>query len=171
MRSYFCRKCDLEFDLDMEEDLSQEDSDSMVFCPRCLITVAEVLPETPERILARERRLRNQERMEKRRSMRILAGGAALLLLTSAGFTFAYNSWFWMLVLSLIPGTVAGVCTKQITQDRSWRAGVLSLGVYAILLGLCVLIPWSCGRFFFLAPARNLLAGTVLAWICAVFEK
>ena len=110
MRSYFCKKCDLEFDLEeeMETDPSAEEPVSMVFCPNCLVTVAEALPETPERILARERRIRHQEKLRRRKSLKILLAGAGMLFLASAGFSLAYHSFFWMLVLSLFPGITAG---------------------------------------------------------------
>ena len=173
MRSYFCKKCDLEFDLEeeMETDPSAEEPVSMVFCPNCLVTVAEALPETPERILARERRIRHQEKLRRRKSLKLLLAGAGMLFLASAGFSLAYHSFFWMLVLSLFPGITAGLWTREITSDRTWRAGILALGIYGVLLLLCILIPWSCGKFLFLAPVQNLVAGAVPAWICAVFEK
>ena len=49
MRSFFCEKCRLEFDLDEDFD----EGDNTVFCPQCKINLARMLPETPERILTR----------------------------------------------------------------------------------------------------------------------
>ena len=45
MRSFFCEKCRLEFDLD--EDF--EEGDNTIFCPQCKINLAVMLPETPDR--------------------------------------------------------------------------------------------------------------------------
>lgn len=175
MRSYFCRKCDYEFDQEEEfspvvEGNSSEECPEVVFCPKCLVTVAEALPETPERILARERRLRHLRQEEKRRDLLHLSAGILTLIGVSAGMVFTYDSYFWMLVLGLIVGVTGGFWTRKLTQDRSWRAGLLALGLFVLMSALCIAIPWSCGRFLLEVPARNLIAGGAVSWIIAVFD-
>lgn len=175
MRSYFCRKCDYEFDQEEEfsppaEENSSEECPEVVFCPKCLVTVAEALPETPERILARERRLSHLRQEEKRKDLLHLFAGILVMIGISAGMALTYDSYFWMLVLGLIAGVTSGSWTRKLTQDRSRRAGFLSLGLFILMTSLCILIPWSCGRFLFGAPAQNLIAGGAVSWIIAVFD-
>ena len=167
MRSFFCSKCNLEFDLD--EDF--EEGDNTVFCPQCKINLAQMLPETPERIVMRERRLRQARREELRKVGRLLrvtliAGAADVLLMRYCG----QIAWL-MLAAGLIGGIPAGLWVRRITADRSWRAGVL-----ASLLALLALAAeagvWILVKKLTPGPTLwQLTAGVITAWSFAVFEK
>ena len=75
MRSFFCDKCNLEFDLDEDFD----DDDNTVFCPQCKINLAKILPETPERILMRAKRQQELRMKQLKARTRMLLGTAGIL--------------------------------------------------------------------------------------------
>ena len=167
MRSFFCPKCNLEFDLD--EDF--EDGDNTVFCPQCKINLAQMLPETPERIIMRDRRLRQARQKELRKIGRLLFGtliaGTADVLLMRYGGQF---SWL-MLTAGLIGGIPGGLWVRRVTADRSWRAGVLASVLTLLALaaeaGVLILV-----KKLIPGPALwQLSAGIITAWCFAVFEK
>ena len=167
MRSFFCEKCSLEFDLD--EDF--EDGDDTVFCPQCKINLARMLPETPERIIMREKRLREARKKKLQALARLILATLGELLLFNILLLFCGKSFFWMLVAGLLIGIPAGLWTRRITADRTFRAGILA----AILAAAVIALDGGCLLHFAgmtVYPAfRNLLGAVVTAWIFAVFEK
>ena len=167
MRSFYCEKCRLEFDLD--EDFDEDDN--TVFCPQCKINLAKMLPENPERILMREKRLREARKKQRRASVRFVSGTIGLLILFDLLLLTGGKSFFWMLVAGLIAGIPAGLWTRRITADRTFRAGLLAVLLTAIIMGLNVAaLHFGAGLAIF--PAfRNLFGAVITAWIFAVFEK
>jgi len=167
MRSFFCSKCNLEFDLD--EDF--EDGDNTVFCPQCKINLAQMLPETPERIVMREKRLRQARRKELQKLERLLritliAGAADVLLMRYCGQIAVL-----MLIAGLIGGIPAGLWVRRITADRSWRAGVLASSLALLALAAEAGV-WIMIKKLIPGPALwQLTAGIITAWCFAVFEK
>ena len=79
MRSFFCDKCNLEFDLDGDFD----ENEDRVFCPHCTTNLARILPETPERILMRESRLRSERTQNAVRRWKLIFWTAAALAVTN----------------------------------------------------------------------------------------
>ena len=167
MRSFYCEKCRLEFDLD--EDFDEDDN--TVFCPQCKINLAKMLPETPERILMREKRLREARKKQRRASVRFVFGTIGLLILFDILLLTGGKSFFWMLVAGLIAGIPAGLWTRRITADRTFRAGLLAVLLTAVIVGLNIAaLHFGTGMVIF--PAfRNLFGAVITAWIFAVFEK
>ena len=167
MRSFYCEKCRLEFDLD--EDFDEDDN--TVFCPQCKINLARMLPETPERILMREKRLREARKKQRRASVRFVSGTLGLLILFNILLLTGGRSFFWMLVAGLIAGIPAGLWTRRITADRTFRAGLLAVLLTAVIAGLNIAaLHFGTGMVIF--PAfRNLFGAVITAWIFAVFEK
>jgi len=130
-----------------------------------------MLPETPERIVMREKRLRQARRKELQKAGRLLritliAGVADVLLMRYCGQIAGL-----MLIAGLIGGIPAGLWVRRITADRSWRAGVLA-SVLALLAlaaeaGVLILV-----KKLIPGPALwQLTAGIITAWCFAVFEK
>ena len=167
MRSFFCEKCRLEFDLD--DDF--EEGDDTIFCPQCKINLAVMLPETPERVLMREKRLR-AARMEQRKKIFRLIAGSLVVLLAVAG-CMAYGSRFaWlMLVAGLAAGIPAGLWVRRITPDRTFRAGLLATVLAAAVLTAVAAVLHGSGRLIISPALRNLVSCFITAWIFAVFEK
>ena len=167
MRSFFCEKCRLEFDLD--EDFDEDDN--TVFCPQCKINLARMLPETPERIIMREKRLREARKKQRKASARFVSGTLGLLILFNILLLTGGRSFFWMLVAGLIAGIPAGLWTRRITADRSFRAGILAVILAAAVMALDIAaLHFGIGLAIF--PAfRNLLGAIITAWVFAVFEK
>ena len=167
MRSFFCEKCRLEFDLD--EDF--EEDDNTVFCPQCKINLAKMLPETPERIIMREKRLQEARKKQRLASVRFVFRTLGLLILFNILLLTGGRSFFWMLVAGLIAGIPAGLWTRRITADRSFRAGILAVFLAAVVMALDIAaLHFGIGLAIF--PAfRNLLGAIITAWIFAVFEK
>lgn len=167
MRSFFCEKCRLEFDLD--EDFDEDDN--TVFCPQCKINLARMLPETPERIIMREKRLREERKKQRRASVRFVSGTLGLLILFNILLLTGGRSFFWMLVAGLIAGIPAGLWTRRITADRTFRAGLLAVLLTAVIMGLNI-TALHFGAGLAISPAfRNLFGAVITAWIFAVFEK
>lgn len=167
MRSFFCEKCRLEFDLD--EDF--EEDDNTVFCPQCKVNLARMLPETPERILMRDKRLREARKKQRMAAVRFVFGTLGLLILFDILLLAGGKSFFWMLVAGLIAGIPAGLWTRHITADRTFRAGILAVVMAAAVMGLNIAaLHFGTGLAIF--PAfRNLFGAVITAWIFAVFEK
>lgn len=169
MRSFFCEQCNLEFDLD--EDF--EEGDSTVFCPQCKIHLAKMLPETPERLVMREKRLREARSREWKKIARLILVTLVILLADVLLLRFGNRSFFWMLIAGLMAGVPAGLWTRRITLDRTWRAGILAsiLALFGIAVVTAVvwrLIPPPEGS---LAPLRNLTAAVIPAFLLAWWEK
>ena len=167
MRSFYCEKCRLEFDLD--EDFDEDDN--TVFCPQCNVNLARMLPETPERIIMREKRLREARKKQRRASVRFVFGTLGLLILFNILLLTGGRSFFWMLVAGLIAGIPAGLWTRHLTADRTFRAGILAVFLTAVIIGINIAaLHFGAGLAIF--PAyRNLLGALITAWIFAVFEK
>ena len=167
MRSFYCEKCRLEFDLD--EDF--EEDDNTVFCPQCKVNLARILPETPERILMRDKRLREARKKQRMASVRFISGTLGLLILFNILLLAGAKSFFWMLVAGLIAGIPAGLWTRRITADRTFRAGILAVVMAAAVIVLNIAaLHFGAGLVIF--PAfRNLFGAIITAWIFAVFEK
>ena len=168
MRSFFCEQCNLEFDLD--EDF--EEGDSTVFCPQCKIHLAKMLPETPERLVMREKRLREARSREWKKIARLILGTLAVLLADAALLRFGSRSFFWMLTAGLIAGVPAGLWTRRITFDRTWRAGVLASILALFGLAVVTAAVWSLTPMWEgAAPLRNLTAAVIPAFLLAWWEK
>lgn len=133
MRSFFCDRCSYEFDVDIDEE--ENDSENTMFCPKCNVTLARILPETPDRILLREQRLALLHREELRRFLglilqTILLFGIGALVewkLRYGLVQFIYAVWW---------GCVAGLWTRRITRERSVYSGLFSMIFSCITLGI-----------------------------------
>lgn len=167
MRSFFCEKCRLEFDLDGDF----EEEDNMVFCPRCKVNLALILPETPERILMREKRLLELRRKEQKKMFQLLLGTLAILTVVNILLVTGGKSYFLMLAAGLIAGIPAGLWSRRITLDRSFRIGVLASVVYLLVLAVDMTVLYCSGKLVLSSALRNLTGGIITAWIFAVFEK
>ena len=167
MRSFFCEKCRLEFDLD--EDFDEDDN--TVFCPQCKVNLARMLPETPERIIMRDKRLREARKKRLKALVRFICVTIWLLILFNILLLTGGKSFFWMLVAGLIAGIPAGLWTRRITADRTFRAGILATVMAAAVIGLDIAaLHFGAGLAVF--PAfRNLFGAVITAWLFAVFEK
>ena len=167
MRSFFCEKCRFEFDLD--EDFDEDDN--TVFCPQCKVNLARMLPETPERMVMREKRLQEARKKQRQASVRFVFGTIGLLILFNILLLTGGRSFFCMLVAGLIAGIPAGLWTRHLTADRTFRAGILAVFLTAVIIGINIAaLHFGAGLAIF--PAyRNLLGALITAWIFAVFEK
>ena len=96
MRSFFCDKCNLEFDLDEDFD---DDDDNTVFCPQCKINLAKILPETPERILMRAKRQQELRKKKLKARTRMLLVTFGILVLANLLMQIRPGSFFLMLRL------------------------------------------------------------------------
>ncbi|MBQ9338385.1 MAG: hypothetical protein IJS14_13935 [Lentisphaeria bacterium] len=168
MRSFFCDKCNLEFDLEGDFD-EQEDR---VFCPRCTTNLARILPETPERILMRETRLRRERaQLAVRRGKLILWTVLAMVLANALILTGGHLFWL-MMCAGVAGGFPAGFWMRHLTSDRTWRAGVAACVIFLLFLSLDILVLRVSGRLPVMYPAlRNLTAGILPAWFAAIYEK
>ena len=115
MHSYFCDQCNLEFDVDEEID-ETEDS---VFCPECKIHLARPLPETPERIIARERRLHRARAAQYKQLMRLILFTLIVLVIVNAAVLYNSRSAWLMLTAGIILGIPAGMIIQAL-----WEQGV-----------------------------------------------
>ena len=168
MRSFFCYKCNLEFDLDEDFD----DDDNTVFCPQCKINLAQILPETPERILMRSKRQQElrMQRLKKRTRMLLVTVG--LLALAYFLMQISPASFYLMLAAGLMAGTTAGIWTRHLTDDRTYRAGIFAVFLLAIILATACVALYCCEELPDWYPAlRNLSAGIIPAFIIAIWEK
>ena len=167
MRSFFCEKCRLEFDLD--EDF--EEGDNTVFCPQCKINLAVMLPETPERIVMREKRLHAARVKHQKEIFRLILGSLAVLLAVSWGMCCCGRFAWLMLVAGLIAGVPAGLWIRRITADRTFRAGILAAVLALIVLAADAAVLYGSGLLIFSPALRNLASCMITAWIFAVYEK
>ena len=168
MRSFFCEKCNLEFDLDEDFD---EDEDT-VFCPQCKINLAKILPETPERILLRSKRQQELRAKRLKNQIRMLLITGSILVLVNILMQFGSGSFFLMLTAGLAAGIPAGIWTRHLTEDRTYRAGIFAVLVLAVILAAECGILYFCGKLQVWHPAlRNLTAGIIPAFILAIWEK
>lgn len=167
MRSFFCEKCRLEFDLD--EDF--EDGDDTVFCPQCKINLAVMLPETPERNVMRERRLHAARVKQQKEFFRLILGSLAVLLAVAWSMCSCGRFAWLMLVAGLIAGVPAGLWVRRITSDRTYRAGVLAAVLALIVLTAAGGVLYGCGLLIYSPALRNLASCIITAWIFAVWEK
>jgi len=167
MRSFFCEKCRLEFDLD--EDF--EEGDNTIFCPQCKINLAVMLPETPERIVMREMRLKAARVKERKKLFRLILASLAVLL----AVTWSIGHWSrfaWvMLVAGLAAGVPAGLWTRRITSDRTFRAGILAVFLAMLVLAADAAVLYLRGQLVLSPALRNLASCMITAWIFAVYEK
>jgi len=168
MRSFFCDKCNLEFDLDEDFD----DDDNTVFCPQCKINLARILPETPERILMRTKRQQELRMKRLKARTRMLLVTAGILVLTNLLMQIRPASFFVMLVAGLLAGIPAGIWTRQLTADRTFRAGIFSILLLAVILAAECGIIYACGKLPVWYPSlRNLIGGIIPAYIIAVWDR
>ena len=167
MRSFFCEKCRLEFDLD--EDF--EEGDDTVFCPQCKINLAVMLPETPERIVMRERRLRAARIKQLKELFRLVLFTLAVLAAAALCLRFGSRSAWLMLVTGLPAGIAAGLWVRRITFDRTFRAGILGAILALAALSAMAVIFYLCGRLVWTPALPNLTSCIITAWIFAVYEK
>lgn len=168
MRSFFCDKCNLEFDLDEDFD----DDDNTVFCPQCKINLAKILPETPERILMRAKRQQELRMKQLKARTRMLLGTAGILVLVNLLMQIRPGSFFVMLTAGLLAGIPAGIWTRHLTADRTCRAGIFAVLLLAgILAAECGTIH-ACGKLPVWYPSlRNLIGGIIPAYIIAVWDR
>ncbi len=168
MRSLFCDKCNLEFDLDEDFD----DDDNTVFCPQCKINLAKILPETPERILMREKRQQQLRKKQRNARIRMLLVTFGILVLTNLLMRIRPESFFLMLVSGLLAGITAGVWTRHLTWDRTFRAGIFAILLLAVILAAECGILYACGKLPVWYPAlRNLVGGIIPAYIIAIWDR
>ena len=168
MRSFFCDKCNLEFDLDEDFD----DDDNTVFCPQCKINLAKILPETPERILMREKRQQQLRKKQRNARIRMLLVTFGILVLTNLLMRIRPESFFLMLVSGLLAGITAGVWTRHLTWDRTFRAGIFAILLLAVILAAECGILYACGKLPVWYPAlRNLVGGIIPAYIIAIWDR
>ena len=168
MRSFFCDKCNLEFDLDEDFD----DDDNTVFCPQCKINLAKILPETPERILMRAKRQQQLRKKQLNARIRMLLVTFGILVLTNLLMRIRPESFFLMLVSGLLAGITAGVWTRHLTWDRTFRAGIFATLLLAVILAAECGILYACGKLPVCYPAlRNLVGGIIPAYIIAVWDR
>ena len=168
MRSFFCDKCNLEFDLDEDFD----DDDNTVFCPQCKINLAKILPETPERILMRAKRQQELRIKQLKARTRMLLVTLGILVLTNLLMQIRPDSFFLMLTAGLLAGIPAGIWTRHLTLDRTYRAGIFAAVLLALILAVECGVLYVCGRLPVWYPAlRNLTAGIITGFIIAIWEK
>ena len=168
MRSFFCDKCNLEFDLDEDFD----DDDNTVFCPQCKINLAKILPETPERILMRTKRQHELRKKQLKARTRMLLVTVGILVLANLLMQINPASFFLMLTAGLLAGIPAGVWTRHLTEDRSWRAGIFAAVLLVLILAVECGIVYACGRLPVWYPAlRNLSGGILPAFIIAIWDR
>ena len=167
MRSFFCDKCNLEFDLD--EDF---DDDDTVFCPQCKINLAKILPETPERIVMRAKRQQERRKKQLKDRIRMLLVTLGILVLANLLMQFRPASFFLMLTAGLLAGTTAGVWAQHLTEDRTYRAGIFAAVLLAVILAAECGVLYACGRLPVWYPSlRNLVGGILPAFIIAVWDR
>ena len=168
MRSFFCDKCNLEFDLDEDFD----DDDNTVFCPQCKINLAKILPETPERILMRAKRQQELRLQRLKKRTRMLLTTTVILVLANFLMQLKPASFFLMLTAGLLAGIPAGIWTRHLTEDRTYRAGIFAVLLLAVILAVECGVLYCCGKLPVMYPAlRNLSAGILTAFIFAIWEK
>ena len=168
MRSFFCDKCNLEFDLDEDFD----DDDNTVFCPQCKINLAKILPETPERILMRAKRQQELRLQRLKKRTRMLLTTTVILVLANFLMQLKPASFFLMLTAGLLAGIPAGIWTRHLTEDRTYRAGIFAVLLLAVILAVECGVLYCCGKLPVMYPAlRNLSAGILTAFIIAIWEK
>jgi len=168
MRTCYCEKCNYEFDVFEELD-EQEDR---VFCPKCKVNLARMLPETPTRILLREQRLVRARRKEIMRfTLRVLETFAVLVwMLFSFRFLWKYSLPF--LLSGILWGYLCAMWTRFVTWERSSYAGFFSVGLMGMTLGILLaavlftgFCPFRTGYLFELMP------GLLFAYLFAAFER
>jgi glucose-6-phosphate-specific signal transduction histidine kinase len=168
MRSFFCDKCNLEFDLDEDFD----DDDNTVFCPQCKINLARILPETPERILMRAKRQQELRMKQLKARTRMLLVTAGILVVTNLLMQIRPASFFMMLTAGLLAGIPAGIWTRHLTVDRTFRAGLFAILLLAVILAAECAVLYACGRLPVWYPAlRNLTGGLIPAYIIAIWDR
>ena len=168
MRSFFCSKCNLEFDLDEDFD----DDDNSVFCPQCKINLAKILPETPERILMRAKRQQELRKDQLKIRTRMLLVTVGILVLANLLMQINPGSFFLMLTAGLLAGIPAGIWTRHLTEDRTYRAGIFAVFLLAVILAVECGVLYGCGKLPVWYPSlRNLTAGIFPAFIIAIWEK
>ena len=169
MRSFFCDKCNLEFDLDEDFD---DDDDNTVFCPQCKINLAKILPETPERILMRAKRQQELRKKQLKARTRMLLVTFGILVLTNLLMQIRPASFFLMLTAGLLAGIPAGVWTRHLTEDRTYRAGIFAAVLLALILAAECGVLYACGRLPVWYPSlRNLVGGIIPAYVLAVWDR
>ena len=168
MRSFFCDKCNLEFDLDEDFD----DDDNTVFCPQCKINLAKILPETPERILMRAKRQQELRLQRLKKRTRMLLTTTVILVLANFLMQLRPASFFLMLTAGLLAGIPAGIWTRHLTEDRTYRAGIFAVLLLAVILAVECGVLYCCGKLPVMYPAlRNLSAGILTAFIIAIWDR
>ena len=168
MRSFFCEKCNLEFDLDEDFD----DDDNSVFCPQCKINLAKILPETPERILMRAKRQQELRMQRLKKRTRMLLVTVVILVLANLLMQINPGSFFLMLTAGLLAGIPAGIWTRHLTEDRTYRAGIFAVLLLAVILAVECGVLYGCGKLPVWYPAlRNLVGGVIPAYILAIWDR
>lgn len=168
MRSFFCSKCNLEFDLDEDFD----DGENTVFCPQCKINLAKILPETPERILMRAKRQQELRKKQLNARIRMLLVTLMILVIANLLMQIRPGSFFLMLTAGLLAGIPAGIWTRHLTEDRTFRAGIFATVLLAVILAAECGVLYACGRLPVWYPSlRNLVGGILPAFLIAVWDR
>lgn len=168
MRSFFCSKCNLEFDLDEDFD----DDENTVFCPQCKINLAKILPETPERILMRAKRQQELRKKQLNARIRMLLVTLMILVIANLLMQIRPGSFFLMLTAGLLAGIPAGIWTRHLTLDRTYRAGIFAAVLLALILAAECGVLYVCGKLPVWYPAlRNLVGGIIPAYIIAIWDR
>lgn len=168
MRTCYCEKCNYEFDVP-EELNEQEDS---VFCPKCKVNLARILPDTPTRVLLREKRLARARRKEIMRFTLLVLSTLLVLLGLLYAFRFLWNRSMPFLLSGCIWGWLCAMWTRLVTWERSPYAGLFSVGIMGMTLGILL----AAVRFSGFCPFRTgfvfeLMPGLLFAYLFAAFEK
>jgi len=168
MRTCYCEKCNYEFDIFEELD----ENEDLVFCPKCKVNLARILPDTPARILLREQRLARARSKEIFRLTRLALETITAFLLIVFAFRFLGKYALPFLLSGSLWGYLCAMWTRFITWERSPYSGAFSMGLMGISLGILALILYSndfcqlrIGHIFELMP------GLLFAYVFAAFEK
>ena len=168
MRTCYCEKCNYEFDI---LDELNEDED-MVFCPRCKINLARILPETPSRIILREQRLARIRRKEIFRLLFLVLKTLAVVLWMIFSFRVLWKHSLPFLLSGALWGYCCAMWTRFLTLERTPYSGTFSMGLMAVSAGLLVaglyfsdFCSLRAGQLFEMMP------GLLFAYFFAAFEK
>ena len=81
-------------------------------------------------------------------------------------------SFFLMLTAGLLAGIPAGIWTRHLTEDRTYRAGIFAVVLLALILAAECGVLYACGRLPVWYPSlRNLVGGIIPAYILAIWDR
>ena len=122
--------------------------------------------------MMRAKRQEEVRRKARQKRLRLILITLIVLSVVNALILTGGKSFFLMLTAGLAAGIPAGLWTRRITADRTFRAGILAGCLVSVILAANVIFVHSIGWLPVFFPAlRNLTGGIISAWIFAVFEK